>query len=71
MSAFVHALRGLVGLFVDDGMLALTLLGVLLLVTALTHVGALDGPLALGLLVAGSVAALLANVIRVAAKTGR
>jgi hypothetical protein len=71
MNALVHALRGLVGLFVDDGMLALTLFGVLLLVAALTHVGALDGPLALGLLVAGSVAALLANVIRVAAKTRR
>jgi hypothetical protein len=71
MNALVHALRGLVGLFVDDGMLALTLFGVLLLVAALTQVGALDGPLALGLLVAGSVAALLVNVIRVAAKTRR
>ena len=34
MNALVHALRGLVGLFVDDGMLALTLLGVLFLVAA-------------------------------------
>ena len=71
MNALVHALRGLVGLFVDDGMLALTLFGVLLLVAALTQVGELGGPLALGLLVAGSVAALLVNVIRVAAKTRR
>jgi len=71
MKALVHALRGLVGLFVDDGMLALTLFAVLLLVAALTHVGALDGALALGLLVAGSVAALLVNVIRVAATTRR
>jgi hypothetical protein len=71
VNAVVRALRGLFGLFVDDGMLALTLLGVLLLVALLTHVGALDGPLALGLLVAGSVAALLANVIRAAATTRR
>jgi uncharacterized membrane protein YhhN len=71
MNAVVRVLRGLVGLFVDDGLLALTVLGVLLVVALLTHLGVLDGPVALGLLVAGSVAALLANVIRAATTTRR
>ena len=71
MNVLVRALRGLIGLFVDDGKLALTLLGVLLVVGLLTQVGAFDGALALGLLVAGCVAALLANVIRAAATTKR
>ena len=71
MNAVARALRGLVGLFVDDGMLALTIFGLLLLVAALTHFGALDGSLALLLLVGGSVAALLGNVLRVAATTRR
>jgi hypothetical protein len=71
VSAIARALRGLMGLFVDDGLLALTLLGVLLGVGLLTEVRALDGSLALALLVAGTVAALLANVLRAATTTKR
>lgn len=71
MSAIMRALRGLIGLFVDDGLLAVTLLGVLLGVGLLKEIRALDGSLALALLVAGTVAALLANVLRAATITKR
>jgi hypothetical protein len=71
MNALVRALRGLIGLFVDDGKLALTLLALLLAVGLLTQAGAVDGSLALLLLVGGTVSALLANVIRSAALTKR
>jgi len=33
----------LIGLFIDDGNLALTVIGVLILVGLLTHLGSLDG----------------------------
>jgi hypothetical protein len=71
MNALARALRGLFGLFVDDGKLALTLIALLLAVGLLTHAGAVDGSLALLLLVGGTVIALLANVIRTAALTKR
>lgn len=71
MSAIMRALRGLIGLFVDDGLLAVTLLGVLLGVGLLKEIRALDGSLALALLVTGTVAALLANVLRAATITKR
>ena len=64
-------LRGALRLFVDDGKLALTIIGLLLAVGMLTHAGALDGSLALLLLVAGTIAALLVNVVRSAATTRR
>jgi len=67
----MRALRGLIGLFVDDGLLAVTLLGVLLGVGLLKEIRALDGSLALALLVTGTVAALLANVLRAATITKR
>jgi hypothetical protein len=69
MSALARTLRGLIGLFVDDGKLALTLIGILIGVGLLAHFGAADGSLALPLLVGGTVVALLANVIRTAATT--
>jgi hypothetical protein len=71
VSAIMRALRGLIGLFVDDGLLAVTLLGVLLGVGLLKEIRALDGSLALALLVTGTVAALLANVLRAATITKR
>jgi hypothetical protein len=71
MNAIASALRGVIGLFVDDGKLALTIIGVLLMVGLLAHAGAVDELLALGLLVAGIIGALVANVIRAAATTKR
>jgi len=61
----------LIGLFIDDGKLALTIAGVLLATGLLTRLGSLDGSLAMLLLVAGTIAALLANVIRAASAPKR
>ncbi len=71
MNALTRTIRGLIGLFIDDGKLALTVTGVLILVGLLTHLGALGGSLAMALLVAGTISALLANVIRTASKAKR
>ncbi len=71
MTGLAHTLRGLVGLFVDDGKLALILVGLLLAVGLLTHCGALDGSLALLLLVGGTLLALLVNVFRAAVLSRR
>ena len=71
MNVLARTIRGLIGLFVDDGKLALTVIAVLILVGLLTHLGSLDGSLAVALLVAGTIGALLANVIRTASTTKR
>ena len=71
MNVLAGTIRGLIGLFIDDGKLALTVIGVLVLVGLLTHFGWLDGSFAMLLLVAGSIGALLANVIRTASMTKR
>jgi hypothetical protein len=71
MNVLARTIRGLIGLFIDDGKLALTVIGVLILVGLLTHLGSLDGSLAMALLVAGTIGALLANVIRTASTTKR
>jgi hypothetical protein len=66
MNVATRMVRGLVGLFVDDGTLALTLIVVLATVSALAHAGATGKSLAMALLVAGTLGALLVNVIRAA-----
>ena len=66
MNVATRMVRGLVGLFVDDGTLALTLIVVLATVSALAHVGAIGKSLVMALLVAGTLGALLVNVIRAA-----
>jgi hypothetical protein len=71
MNVALRAIRGLIGLFVDDGKLALTVIGVLIIVGLLTHLGSLDGSLGMALLVAGTIIALLVNVIRAASMTQR
>jgi hypothetical protein len=71
MNLLMGTIRGLIGLFVDDGKLALIVIGVLILVGLLTHLGSLDGSLAMALLVAGTISVLLANVIRTASTTKR
>jgi hypothetical protein len=62
MNIVTRMVRGLVGLFVDDGTLALTLVVVLAMVSALANVGAIGKSLAMALLVAGTIGALLVNV---------
>jgi hypothetical protein len=69
MKVLARTMRGLIGLFVDDGELALTVIGVLILLGVLTHLGSLDGSLGMALLVAGTISALLVNVIRTASMT--
>jgi len=71
MNVLVGTIRGLIGLFIDDGKVALTVIGVLTVVGLLTHFGLLNGWLAMGLLVAGTIGALLASVIRTASATRR
>jgi len=71
MNVIAGTLRGLIGLFIDDGKLALIVIGVLILVGLLTHFGWLNGLAAMGLLVAGTIGALLASVIRTASSTKR
>ncbi|HEV3240867.1 MAG TPA: hypothetical protein VG429_10745 [Casimicrobiaceae bacterium] len=71
MNILTRALRGLIALFVDDGKLALTVIGVLIGVGLLTHFGALGQSLGMALLVAGTISALLANVIHAASTTKR
>ncbi len=71
MNILMRTIRGLIGLFIDDGKLALTVIGVLIPVGLLTRLGSLDGSLGMALLVAGTISALLANVIRTASATKR
>jgi membrane associated rhomboid family serine protease len=71
VNILARTIRGLIGLFIDDGKLALIVIGVLVLVGLLTHLGSLDGSIAMSLLVAGTIGALLANVIRTASTSKR
>src|SRR5258708_37318567 len=71
MTLLTRTVRGLIGLFIDDGKLALTVIAVLISVGLLTQLGSLDGLVAMILLVAGTIIALLAIVIRTAAKAVR
>jgi len=69
MNILGRTLRGLLGLFIDDGKLALTNIGVLFVTRLLTRLDSFDRSLAMVLLVAGSVGALLANVIHAGSAT--
>lgn len=64
MKVLIRAFNELLGLFVDDGSLALAALLVLGAAGLLVGSGLLQGPLALALLTGGIVAALLENVLR-------
>jgi len=70
LSLVLSLLRGVAGLFVDDGRLALTEV-LILLAVGLMRLGGLGAPLAILLLVAGTVGALLANVLGAAMRTKR
>jgi hypothetical protein len=69
MNIATRMARGLVGLFVDDGTLALTLIALLATVSALAQVGAIGKSLAMALLVGGTLGALLVNVTRAAKRS--
>ncbi len=71
MKTLVRAIRALFGLFVDDGSLALAILGVLATLILLKHGGLIESPFAMAILVAGTIAALLENVVRTARRRKR
>jgi len=70
LSRVLSLLREVAGLFGDDGRLALTEV-LILLAVGLMRLGGLGAPLAILLLVAGTVGALLANVLGAAMRTKR
>jgi hypothetical protein len=71
MNVLGRTLRGVLGLFIDDGKLALTIVALLLVTALLTRLDSFDGSLAMVLLVAGTIGALLANVVHAASATKR
>jgi hypothetical protein len=67
MNAIVQTLKTVFGLFVDDGSLAFTIITLLVCVAMFSQSPLIRSPLALmALLVGGTVALLLENVIRAA-----
>ena len=71
MSAIANGLRGVLGLFFDDGTLALVIL-VVLLATGFARYAQWVGELGvICILLAGTIAALFENVIRFARRKSR
>jgi len=66
MSALIRVLRQFAGLFVEDGWLALALLGVVALATVLALLMPRHSPAAGALLLFGCLGVLVANVMRAA-----
>jgi hypothetical protein len=71
MNAIGNAARGLLGLFFDDGTLALVILALLAATGFARYWGWLGDSGALSILIAGNIAALLENVLRSARRKGR
>jgi len=71
MSAIGNASRGILGLFFDDGILALVILTLLIATAFARHGGWIGDSGAIGILVAGNIAGLLENVLRTARRKGR
>ena len=66
-----QGLRGLIGLFVDDGALALSEIGLLVGIGLLLRLGAVSATVGMAVLVAGTLGVLLANVLGAALKSRR
>jgi hypothetical protein len=72
MNAIVQTVKTVFGLFFDDGSLALAILALLVASYMLARVGGFGSPLLLmALLVGGTLALLLENVIRTAKQSRR
>ena len=69
MNALRSAFRELVGLFIDDGALALLLVALIAIVCALEALGLATHAVIGALLVAGAVGALVTSVLRAARRT--
>jgi hypothetical protein len=71
MSAIANAFRGIAGLFFDDGTLALVILALLIATGLARYTEWIGASVAMSILVAGTIAALLENVLRSARRNGR
>ena len=66
MSAIANVLRGIIGLFFDDGTLALVILALLISTGFARYAEWIGESVAMTILIAGTIAALLENVLRFA-----
>jgi hypothetical protein len=66
MSAIANALRGIFGLFFDDGTLALVILALLVATGFARHAEWIGESVAMSILIAGTIGALFENVLRFA-----
>jgi len=66
MSAIANVLRGIIGLFFDDGTLALVILALLIVTGFARYEEWIGESVAMTILIAGTIAALLENVLRFA-----
>jgi hypothetical protein len=64
-------MKTLLGLFFDDGSLALALIGLLVALALLAHAGLASPLITMVLLVGGTLLLLLENVLRTAARAAR
>jgi Flp pilus assembly protein TadB len=72
MNAIVQTVKTLLGLFFDDGSLAIAIVSLLVALALLAHAGLLASALVtIVLLVGGTLLLLLENVIRTARRQGR
>ena len=70
MSAIANAFRRICGLFFDDGTLALVILALLIATGFARHSEWIADSVAMSILIAGTIAALLENVLRFARRKG-
>jgi hypothetical protein len=66
MSAIGKLIRGVFGLFFDDGTLALAILAMLTCTAFARHADWIGESVAMSILIGGTIAALLENVLRAA-----
>jgi hypothetical protein len=71
VNAIVQTFKTLLGLFFDDGSLAIAIVSLLVSVALLAKRGLLASPLIMALLVVGTLILLLENVIRAARRHRR
>jgi hypothetical protein len=71
MSAIAAAVRGIAGLFFDDGTLALVILALLIATGFARYAEWIGASVAMSILIAGTIGALLENVLRFARRNGR
>jgi hypothetical protein len=71
MSTIAKAFRSSLGLFFDDGTLAVVILALLMATGFARHAEWIDESVAMSILLTGTIGALLENVLRVARRKSR